>query len=68
MGFGAMGTIVFFGCLVGSLAGTKIFSNSKNNKSVLMITLFFNAVSLILFTIWQNYYINLTLRFLTGFF
>ena len=66
-GFGSLGTLVYFGLTVGSIFGTKVYSNTKYIKYVLTTSLVCLGLVLVLFTISQNYKINIFLRFLTGF-
>ena len=66
--FGALGTVVYTGLVLGSLFGTKLFSNSQYIKPILTISLGFNAICLVCFTLTPNFALNVQLRLLTGFF
>ena len=66
-GFGALGTIVYFGLTLGSLLGAHVYSNSKYIKLVLMLSLTMMAVTLVTFTLTPNFYLNVLMRFLSGF-
>lgn len=65
--YGLLGSIVFFGLVLGSLAATFVY-NSMNTKAVLVMIMLLNAVSQICFTMTNEYYYLLLCRFLTGFF
>ena len=66
-GFGALGTVVYFGLTLGSLMGAQVYSNSKYIKLVLMLSLTVMAVTLVTFTLTANFYLNVLMRFVAGF-
>ena len=68
LGFGALGTIVYAGLTLGSLFGTKVYANSLYIKPILSVSLSFNAVCLVAFTLTPNFSTALFFRFLTGIF
>ena len=65
--YGLLGSIVFAGLVLGSLAATFIF-NSVNTKFVLITVMALNALTQFSFTLTDNFYLLLLSRFLTGFF
>lgn len=67
-GFGALGTAVYAGLTIGSLFGTKVFANSLYIKPILSVSLAFNAVCLIAFTLTPDFSTGILFRFLTGIF
>lgn len=66
-GFGALGTVVYFGLTIGSLMGAQVYSHSKYIKLVLMLSLTMMAVTLVTFTLTANFYLNVIMRFIAGF-
>ena len=67
-GFGALGTVVYFGLTLGSLMGAQVYNNnSKYIKLVLMLSLTVMAVTLVTFTLTANFYLNVLMRFVAGF-
>ena len=66
-GFGALGTVVYFGLTLGSLMGAQIYSDSKYIKTVLMLSLSVMAVTLIIFALNANFQVNVVMRFVAGF-
>lgn len=65
--YGLLGSIVFFGLVLGSVAATVIFNN-YNTKVVLATVMGLNAISQLCFTLTTEYYFLMLSRFLTGFF
>ena len=65
--YGLLGSIVFFGLVLGSMAATFIF-NMYSTKVVLASVMALNAFSQIGFTLTSEYHFLITSRFLTGFF
>ena len=65
--YGLLGSIVFFGLVLGSVAATVIFNN-YNTKVVLATVMGLNAISQLCFTLTTEYYYLMLSRFLTGFF
>ena len=65
--YGLLGSIVFFGLVLGSMAATVVFNNF-NTKLVLASVMAFNAFSQIGFTLTTEYHFLIVSRFLTGFF
>lgn len=65
--YGLLGSIVFFGLVLGSLAATFVF-NVVNTKVIIASIMLLNALSQLMFTTTTEYYYLLTSRFLTGFF
>lgn len=65
--YGLLGSIVFFGLVLGSLAATVIFNN-YSTKLVLGTVMALNALSQVGFTLTKDYHYLITSRFLTGFF
>lgn len=66
--FGILGSIVYGGLTLGSAVSTGVFSQSKWVKPALVLTLFFNGITLWVFTLSKSFYIDAGLRFLIGFF
>jgi len=67
LGFGALGTAVYLGVTVGSLAAMKTFSNSRNVQSILALCMAVNGISCFTFTATKFFVFNLCLRALNGF-
>jgi MFS family permease len=67
-GFGALGTLVYAGLTVGSVIGTKVYSNTKYIKYVLTASLSCLGLVLIAFTMSSSFKLSMLLRFITGFF
>ena len=65
--YGLLGSIVFAGLVLGSLAATFVY-NSYNTKLVLVSVLVLNASCQVFFTVTKGYHFLLLCRFLTGFF
>ena len=65
--YGALGSMVYIGQLIGSLAATYVL-NKGDTKMILSISLSLNIVSLILFTLVSYYPVLLVCRILTGLF
>lgn len=65
--YGLLGSIVFFGLVLGSLAATFVF-NTINTKVILISVMILNALSQFAFTTTKEYYYLMGSRFLTGFF
>ena len=65
--YGLLGSIVFFGLVLGSLAATFIYNN-VNPQIVLAAVMALNALSQLCFTMTQRYHFLIMSRFLTGFF
>ena len=65
--YGLLGSIVFFGLVLGSVAATLVFNN-YSTQAVLATVMGLNAVSQIGFTLTTEYHFLITSRFLTGFF
>lgn len=67
-GFGSLGTMVYAGLTLGASIGTKVYQDSKNIQVILCGSLLMNAVCLTLFTLSDNFKLNLFIRFVTGIF
>ena len=65
--YGLLGSVVFFGLVLGSLGATVIFNN-YSTKMVLVSVMALNAISQIGFTLTTEYHLLILSRFLTGFF
>jgi MFS family permease len=65
--YGLLGSIVFAGLVVGSLAATFIYRNI-DNRVVLACVLACNALAQVCFTLTEVYYLLLLCRFMAGFF
>lgn len=65
--YGLLGSIVFFGLVLGSLAATFVYNN-VNTKLVLFTIMILNAFSQICFTMTRKFEYLMMSRFLTGFF
>ena len=65
--YGLLGSIVFAGLVLGSLAATVVYNN-VNPKVVLATVMALNALSQLAFTTTKEYYYLISSRFLTGFF
>ena len=65
--YGLLGSVVFAGLVLGSLAATIVYNNVQA-KYVLMAVMALNAVTQLAFTMTKEYYYLVTSRFLTGFF
>ena len=65
--FGGLGSIIFIGLTVGSIFAACLFQ-SCNTKLLLILVVFFNACTLIMFTEMTTYPMFALSRFLTGFF
>jgi len=65
--YGLLGSIVFFGLVLGSLAATFVY-NTFNTRLVLVVVMVLNATSQLCFTMTKQYHYLITSRFLTGFF
>ena len=65
--YGLLGSVVFFGLVLGSLGATLIFNN-YSTKMVLVSVMALNAISQIGFTLTTEYHLLILSRFLTGFF
>jgi sugar phosphate permease len=65
-GFGALGTVVYFGLTLGSLMGAQVYSNSKNIKFVLMLSLTVMAFTLMVFALCSKFEVNVVMRFIAG--
>ena len=65
--YGLLGSIVFFGLTLGSVAATFLYATC-NTKVVLIIVLLLNGLSLLMFVMTTQYTLLLMSRFLTGFF
>jgi predicted MFS family arabinose efflux permease len=63
---GYLGSLVFFGILIGSIAATIIF-NKFTFKSILLVTFFGNGLGLIIFPLCSIYSVQCLSRFLSGF-
>jgi predicted MFS family arabinose efflux permease len=63
---GALGSLVFFGLVIGSATATFIF-NFFSYKSIIVSCLFINAAGTILFTFRREYYLMCIARFISGF-
>ena len=65
--YGLLGSIVFFGLVLGSLAASFVY-NTVNTKAVLFAVMSLNALCQVAFTMTTDYQYLVGLRFLTGFF
>jgi len=65
--YGLLGSIVFFGLVLGSLAASFVY-NMVNTKAVLFAVMSLNALCQVAFTMTTDYQYLVGLRFLTGFF
>jgi len=66
--FGILGSVVYGGLTLGAGVATGVYSKSRWIKPTLILTLFFNALFIVLFTFSNSFYINAGLRFGIGFF
>ena len=64
---GALGSILFFGVVIGSTAGAFVFKNF-DHRTIILMSLLTNAAFLFLFSMVQNYYLLSAARFFSGFF
>jgi predicted MFS family arabinose efflux permease len=64
---GILGALVYLGLVVGSMTAMPVY-NYCNVKAVLFTCLIFNALSITLFTVTNNFYLLCTSRVLVGFF
>jgi predicted MFS family arabinose efflux permease len=60
--------LVYAGITIGSLLASAIFSKSNLIKPVLFLSLLLNAVSLVVFALSENFYLDATLRLFIGIF
>lgn len=65
--FGTLGSVVYFGQMIGSMMATWMFKKC-NPKYVLSGCLALNIASLIVFTLTNKYYVLLVCRIMTGVF
>ena len=65
--YGLLGSVVFFGLTIGSVAATFLYA-TVNTKHVLIAVMFLNGCSLLMFVMTNQYILLLLSRFLTGFF
>ena len=65
--YGLLGSIVFAGLVVGSLAATFMYRNF-DNRFVLASVLFLNALTQVAFTLTEIYFMLILCRFMAGFF
>ena len=65
--YGLLGSIVFIGLTIGSIAATYLFQN-YNTKYTLMTIMTLNGLSQAIFTMTKHYLLLCLSRFLTGFF
>ena len=65
--YGLLGSVVFFGLTIGSVAATFLYA-TVNTKYVLITVMFLNGCSLLMFVMTNQYILLLLSRFLTGFF
>jgi multisubunit Na+/H+ antiporter MnhC subunit len=68
LGFGLLGTFVYLGLSIGSIIGAKIFTSSNYIRTIITLSLFFSAVTLLIFALTTNFELALTMRLLAGFF
>jgi predicted MFS family arabinose efflux permease len=66
--FGILGSLVYAGITIGSAISSWIFQNSVFIKPSLYLSLLLNAISLILFTATNYFYVDAILRVLIGIF
>ena len=67
-GFGMLGSLVFGGLTLGSVAATIIFSRGDLIRPCLAFSLFLNGASLWLFSVSTSYFVAMLSRVLIGFF
>ena len=65
--YGLLGSLVFFGLTLGSIAATFLFQTC-NTKWVLIIVMVLNGCSQLMFTMTKEYFLLILSRFLTGLF
>lgn len=66
MGFGSLGTAVYLGVTIGSLAASQTFSGGRNVQKILAFCMGVNCVCLFIFSMSTVFYFNLSLRILNG--
>lgn len=66
--FGVLGSVVYAGMFVGASVASGLYEKSHLIKRTLAITLFLNALSLEVFVMTKNFYLNTFIRFWIGFF
>ena len=66
--FGLLGTTVYFGFLIGSIAGAQLFQKPNMTKTILITAMFFNGLTLFAFSFLHVYSLAILLRFVCGFF
>lgn len=63
---GGLGSMIFFGILCGSMSGAFVFQKISF-KTIIMLSLLVNGISLYLFTIFKPFYLMGLMRFTGGF-
>ena len=63
---GTLGSLVFFGLFIGTLNASFLMYRLKH-KSIIILTLVLNGISLYMFTVQNNYYCMCISRFIAGF-
>ena len=63
---GGLGSMVFFGILIGSMSGAFVFQK-VSFKTIIMLSLLVNGISLYLFTIFTPFYLMGLMRYTSGF-
>jgi len=68
LGFGALGTSIYFGVTIGCVITSKVLNDYGSKQYILSGFMFFNALGLLAFTMTPNFTFSLIMRLITGFF
>lgn len=66
--FGMLGSVVYGGLTLGAGIAAGVYSNPKNAKPALVLTLVLNSAAIVGFAFAKSFYIDVFLRFMIGFF